>query len=46
MRSNNEAYGDEDEIDAIAKQCAEEFEAENADNWKYSDDRLGDYEHE
>ena len=39
-------HGDEPEIDAIARQCAEEFEAENADKWKYSDERLEIYEHE
>lgn len=35
MTSNNEAHGDEDEIAAEARRCAEEYEEENADNWKY-----------
>lgn len=38
-------HGDEGEIAAEARRCAEEFEAEHADDWKYSDERLG-YEHE
>jgi hypothetical protein len=45
MSRENEAHGDEDEIAAEARRCAEEFEAEHADDWKYSDERLG-YEHE
>jgi hypothetical protein len=44
MSSNNEAFGDEDEIDAEARRCADEYEAEHAGDWKYSDERLG-YEH-
>lgn len=48
MSSQNEAHGDEDEIAAEARRCAEEYEAEHADDWKYTDERLnnGDYEHE
>ena len=45
MSSNNEAHGDEDFIAEEARRCAEEWEAEHADDWKYSDDRLG-YENE
>jgi hypothetical protein len=39
-------HGDEPEIAAEARRCAEEYEAEHADDWKYSDERLSDYEHE
>ena len=42
MSSNNEAHGDEDEIAAEARRCAEEYEAEHADDYKYT----GEYEHE
>ena len=38
MSSQNEAHGDEDEIAAEARRCAEEWEAEHADDWKYSDE--------
>lgn len=31
-------HGDEPEIAAEARRCAEEYEAEHADDWKYSDD--------
>ncbi len=34
-------HGDEDEIAAEARKCAEEWEAEQADNWKNEG-----YEHE
>jgi len=46
MSSQNEAHGDEDEIAAEARRCAEEFEAEHADDWKYSEERLSCYEHQ
>lgn len=46
MSSQNEAHGDEDDIAAEARRCAEEYEAEHADDWKYSEERLGVYEHE
>jgi hypothetical protein len=37
-------HGDEPEIAAIARQVAEEYEAEHADDWKYQDTEV--YEHE
>lgn len=40
MSSNNEAHGDEDYIQAEARRCAEEYEAEHAD------DEQEEYEHE
>jgi hypothetical protein len=40
MSRDNEAHGDEDEIAAEARRCAEEFEAEHADDWKQSEERL------
>jgi len=42
MSSNNEAHGDEDEIAAEARRCAEEFEAEHADDYKYTEEWLND----
>lgn len=45
MSSQNEAHGDEDFIAAEAAECARLYEEEHADDWKYSDERLG-YEHE
>jgi len=44
MSRENEAHGDEDEIAEEARRCAEEYEAEHADDWKYSD--MESYEHE
>lgn len=41
---NDNVHGDEPEIEAIARQVAEEYEAEHADDWKYKD--LECYEHE
>jgi len=40
----NEFHGDEPEIAAEARRVAEEFEAENADNWKYEERES--YEHD
>lgn len=37
-------HGDEPEIAEEARRCAEEYEAEHADDWKNSD--LESYEHE
>lgn len=42
MSSNNEAHGDEDEIAAEAKRCAEEYEAEHADDYKYTEEWLNE----
>jgi hypothetical protein len=40
----NEFHGDEPEIAAEARRVADEFEAEHADDWKYTD--LETYEHD
>jgi len=40
----NEFHGDEPEIAAEARRCADEYEAEHADDWKYTD--LETYEHD
>lgn len=40
MSINNEAHGDEDEIAAEARRCAEEYEAEHENDWEYSEERL------
>ena len=42
MSSNNEANGDEDWLEAEARECAELYEEEHADDWKYN----GEYEHD
>lgn len=34
MSYENEAFGDEDEIQAEARRCADEYEAERADDYK------------
>lgn len=44
MEPWQECHGDEDEIQAEARRCAEEYEAEHADDYKYTD--LESYEHE
>ena len=40
MSRENECHGDEDEIALEARRCADEFEAEHADDWKNNDERL------
>lgn len=42
----DEYHGDEQEIIEEARRCAEEYEAEHADDWKYSEERLSCYEHQ
>ena len=42
MSRENEANGDEDEIAAEARRCAEEYEAEHADDYKYSEEWLSE----
>lgn len=46
MSRDNEAHGDEDWLAAEARECAELYEAEHADDWKYSEERFNCYEHE
>lgn len=45
MSSDNEAHGDEEIIEAEAWLFWEEYEAEHADDWKYSEERIR-YKHE
>lgn len=40
MSSNNESHGDEDFIREEARRCAEEYEAEHASDYKYTDEWL------
>lgn len=40
-KMNDKFNGDEFDIEAEARQCAEEYEAEHADDWKYEDGYLG-----
>ena len=44
MELLNEFHGDEPEIAAEARRCADEYEAEHADDYKYTD--LESYENE
>ena len=40
----DEYHGDEQEIIEEARRCAEEWEAENADNWKYQNKEVCEHE--